>query len=93
MDQVKQVLIKRLEKKGMELCIIPGFIRSLANSFFLKPHMDLIQVNNQLRYMGWGNIELDYHTLQLALSCFEDEGLHKSEYKPASWFEKKFYSA
>jgi hypothetical protein len=29
-----------------------------------------------LHYLGWHEVEIDYHTLQLALACFEMENGH-----------------
>jgi len=89
-NQVKKILINRLENKGVELSLIPGFIRSLANSFMFNPQMNLSQINKRLNYMGWENFEIDYHTLQLAISFFETEGIEKLEYKSPLWFENSF---
>jgi len=80
-------LIKRLEEKGLEPSIVHGFIRDLANTILPNHHMDLIQVNKRLHLLGWNNFELDYHTLQLAIACFEAEGLKSLGNKPAIWFE------
>jgi hypothetical protein len=76
------ILIKRLEKKGMEQGIIHGFIRDLANTILVNPHMNLLQVNKQLHFLGWDGFELDNHTLDLAIACFEAEGLESLEDKP-----------
>ena len=69
---------------------MPGFIRSLVNSCSNDPQMSLSQINRRLRYLGWEGIELDYHTLQLAIACLEDEGLENMENKPVWWFENNF---
>ncbi len=37
--------------------------------------MSLSQVNNRLHSLGWNDIDLDYHTFQLAKECFEINGL------------------
>jgi hypothetical protein len=74
----------------MELSLIPGFIRSLTNSFAYYPHVNLLEVNNRLRYMGWDDFELDYFTFQLAIECLEGFSWKRSEYKPAKWFENNF---
>ena len=68
-------LIDRLAKKGMELDAIPFFIGSLANSISFDSQITLEQANRRLRSSGWTNIELDEDTFQLAMSCFEVEGL------------------
>ena len=88
--QLTQILIERLEKKGMEPSIIHGFIRDLANTIVVNPHMNLLQVNKQLHLLGWDSFDLDYHTLQLAIACLEAEGLKSLENKPAIWFENNF---
>jgi len=75
MDNIKQILMDRLEKMGMDLCLIPGFIKSLESYLLHNPQMSLFQVNEKLQYLGWGDLDLDYHTLQLAIEYFEAEEL------------------
>ncbi len=91
MIQLRENLIQRLEGQGIENNVIPGFVRSLANSFLLNPQMSVMQVNKRLHYLGWTGVELDYHTFQLAVTWFESEGLNKLEYKSATWFEDSFF--
>ena len=88
--QLKEILIHRLVDQGMGPNIIPGFIRSLANTFTFYPHMNLQQTNGRMQQMGWGEFELDYFTFRLAAECLEAYGLKKSEYKSAQWFENNF---
>ncbi len=90
MGQLKEILIGRLTNKGMDLNMIPGFIRSLTNSVAYYPHMDFKQVNDRLQYMGWDDFELDYFTFQLMLECLEGLDLKRLEYKSAKWFENNF---
>jgi hypothetical protein len=90
MNQLKEIIISRLQNKGIELSVIPGFIRSLSNSFYVNPNMNLWQVNKRLHYMGWDDFELDYYTFQLVIECLETHGLKRSEYKSARWFENNF---
>ena len=90
MSRIKAILFQRLEDLGMDHALIPGFIRSLANSVDAAPHSNVYQVNERLRYMGWDNVQLDYHTFQLAVTCLESDGLKTLEYKPAQWFESHF---
>ncbi len=82
MKELIRILIKRLEKKGIEQGIIHGFIRDLASTILVNPHMNLLQVNKQLHFLGWDGFELDNHTLELAIACFEAEGLESLEDKP-----------
>ncbi len=90
MSQLKGILINRLKNKGIELSMIPGFIRSLTNSFAYYPQVNLLEINNRLRYIGWDDFELDYFTFQLVIECLEGFGWKRFEYKPAKWFENKF---
>ena len=68
---IRQILFKRLKNKGIGTRTIPGLIRDLANFDFVDPRTNLFQVNKRLRYLGWGDVELDYHTLQLVIACVE----------------------
>jgi len=90
MNQIKEILLERLENKGLDPNYIPGFIRSLANSIWRDPDMSLTQLNQRLDYLGWDGIELDYHTLQLTIACIETEGLPSLKEMPTHWFTKLF---
>ena len=35
-----------------------------------------------MHLLGWDGVELDYHTLELAIACFEDEGLESLKNRP-----------
>ncbi|MCD4716569.1 MAG: hypothetical protein K8R45_07485 [Desulfobacterales bacterium] len=89
MNPFEKDLIRRLEGMGMEAGIIPGFIRNLANIILPNSSLSLFQINKQMHLLGWGGVELDYHTLQLAVACFEGEAL-KSTGKTR--IENKAYS-
>ena len=80
----KQALIDRLIGMGIECSLIPGFIRLLLNCLHMAPEMNIGQVNKHLRYLGWDDSELDYHTLQLAKAYFEEEGFDRLKYVPCA---------
>jgi hypothetical protein len=44
--------------------------------FVDNPNMNPLQVNEQLQFLGWDDIEVGYHTIQLAIACFETEVLY-----------------
>ena len=90
MNTLTQNLIDRLQKRGIEPDMVPGFLRSLANTILLNPGMNLLQMNNHLEWLGWTDFELDYHTVQLAIASFEAEGVKNLEDKPANLFEANF---
>jgi hypothetical protein len=70
-EHLNQILTQRLKEKGVDSNKIDGLIRNLANLYFANPDMSLSQINKELQYLGWDDLELDYHTLQLLLACFE----------------------
>jgi hypothetical protein len=87
---VDKKLIHKLIENGVEASLIPGFIRSLANACLINPGMSHCQANRRLKYLGWGDIEIDYHTLQLAITSLETKGLSRLEYKSAPWYQNGF---
>jgi len=68
---IDQILIHELERKGIEIRIIPRFIKDLCHSFLADPSISLTEVNERLHLLGWEDVDLDYHTLQLAIASFE----------------------
>ena len=53
--------------------MIPGFIWSMKSCLKVNPDLNHIQLNNRMQFLGWKEIDLDFHTFQLAVSCFEAE--------------------
>ena len=72
-NNCKQLLADRLALKGLEKDTISSFIRSMRICFAADPKMNYLKTNRQLQFLGWNNIEVDSHTLQLAITCFEAE--------------------
>jgi hypothetical protein len=68
---IEKTLIKKLKGKGIENNLIPRFIKDLAYSFQIDLSVSLADINARLHSLGWENVELDYHTLQLAIASFE----------------------
>ena len=89
LNRLTEILIQRLEKKGVEQTAIPGFIRNLANIISVTPHMSLREVNRRLHLLGWTDFELDDHTLQLTIASFEAEALNRKDAgnRPGWWFD------
>ncbi|MCP4690034.1 MAG: hypothetical protein GY859_18420 [Desulfobacterales bacterium] len=84
MNELGNILNDRLEHKGLGRSMIPAFMRSLANSIHGDPHPDLGRMKRRLRYLGWDEFDLDYHTMQMAVACIEDEGFGgANELRPA----------
>ena len=73
MNQIAEILIQRLENKGLAPIAIPGFIRDVAYTMSNDPHPNLTEMNRRLHLLGWDRVELDYHTLQLIIANSEVE--------------------
>ncbi|MFH2218398.1 MAG: hypothetical protein ABII68_01910 [Pseudomonadota bacterium] len=73
MDRVKEVMMNRLEDKGLAPAEITLFIRDVARSFTEGSYTGLQEINRRLHALGWENIEMDDHTMQLIIAGFEAE--------------------
>jgi len=73
MENLRHVLLDRLVKKGADSASLPGILRSLAKILSADPEIDPTSANKKLCYLGWQEVEVDYHILQIALACFESE--------------------
>ena len=68
---INQIFLQRLKTIVVEPNLISGLMKALAVFFYLNPNMSLSQVNERLHFLGWNDIELDYHTYQLAIECLD----------------------
>jgi len=74
--KIEAILTRKLEGKGVDSRVVPLLMRALSSSFFLNPSQNLFQANKRLRYLGWDDIELDYHIFTLAKECLLDKPRH-----------------
>ena len=77
MNRLTEILIERLEMKGIRPDMVPGFFRDLVNTLSTNPDTTLQELNSRLELLGWNDFELDDHTLQLVIASFEAEELTK----------------
>jgi hypothetical protein len=68
-----KILIRHLVRKGIEITYIPAFIRNVAYTMAANPVISLEELNNQLRWLGWNDVDLDDCTLQMILAAFETD--------------------
>jgi len=85
---LRQLLVQRLSHKALEKNLIPGFLRSLANSIDIGQNPNYTLINKHMRKIGWDDIDLDYRTFELARNCLEAEGFVGLEYKSSKWYEE-----
>jgi hypothetical protein len=68
---LQQIFLQRLTRIVVEPNLISGLMKALAGLIYLNPNISYLQVNERLHYLGWNDIELDYHTFQLAIECLD----------------------
>jgi len=75
LNEVTNALYRRLEQRGIESGLIPGFIKIIADFIIPEPalSLDLKEANRRLHSLGWDEFDLDYHTLQLVIAALEAE--------------------
>lgn len=73
MEDFKQVLLDRLVKKGADPSSLGNILKALSKILSEDAAIDPRTANERLRYLGWQEVQVDYHILQLALACFELE--------------------
>jgi hypothetical protein len=71
MEDFKQVLLDRLIRQGADPSSLGSILKALAKILSQDPDIDPAAANEKLRYLGWQEVHVDYHILQLALACFE----------------------
>lgn len=64
-------LMEQVERRGMESTLIPHYLRALSNSISVRPGEGHSEINEHMRHIGWGDIEVDYHLFELAKACLE----------------------
>ena len=74
MARLNDILIHRLEKKGVAYKLIPALIRNITTAIEEGKNVTFNEVNDRLQLLGWGDFELDDHTLQLILANSEADG-------------------
>jgi hypothetical protein len=73
MEDLKLLLIDRLKSKGMDIALIPAFLKALTSLISSEPGIDPAHINQKLLSLGWNEVTIDYHCLQIAIACLEAE--------------------
>ena len=69
---LRALLVARLERQGVGQAQMDGFFREMKKLLRESPDVTLPAVNARLHYLGWGDVTLDYHSLELAAFCMGD---------------------
>ena len=70
-DDLKPLLIDRLKSKGLNPSLIPGFLKALTSLISSEPGLEPAQMHQRLQSLGWDEVTVDYHCLQIAIACHE----------------------
>lgn len=87
MEQLIKVLVCRLVRKGVDITIVPAYIRDVANTIAIHRSLSLQELNSRLQLLGWDD-DLDDYTLCLIMATFELNAAY--DYKPPHWFDRSF---
>jgi len=90
LNRVTEILVQRLEKKGLAPSAIRGFLRSVMITVSDNPSMSLQEINRRLHVLEWDSFEMDDHTLQLITASLEAEGLIGAADKAVELFKEKY---
>jgi hypothetical protein len=58
----------------MDPSLIPAYLKALASIVASEPGIELASLNQKLHSLGWDEVDIDYHCLQIAIACHESEG-------------------
>jgi hypothetical protein len=71
MEDLKLLLIDRLKSKGMDTALIPAFLKALTSLISFEPGIEPAQATQKMHSLGWDEVTVDYHCLQIAIACHE----------------------
>ena len=71
MEDLKLLLADRLKSKGMDIALIPAFLKALTYLISSEPGIDPAHANQKMHSLGWNEVTIDYHCLQIAIACLE----------------------
>jgi len=73
MEDLKLLLIDRLKSKGVDPALIPAFLKALTSLISSDPGIEPAVASQKMHSLGWDEVAVDYHCLQIAIACLEAE--------------------
>jgi hypothetical protein len=71
MEDLKLLLIDRLKSKVIDSALIPAFLKALTSLISSEPGIEPAVANQKMHSLGWNEVAIDYHCLQIAIACLE----------------------
>lgn len=72
-EGLRLLLIDRLKSLGMDPQLIPAYLKALASIISSEPNIDPDHANQKMHSLGWNEVAIDYHSLQITMACLEQE--------------------
>ena len=79
MEDLKLLLIDRLKSKGVDFALIPAFLKALTSLISSEPGIEPAQATQKMHSLGWDEVAVDYHCLQIAIACLEADTKAKKD--------------
>jgi hypothetical protein len=57
--------------QGMDTALIPAFLKALTSLISSEPGIEPAVANQKMHSLGWDEVTVDYHCLQIAIACLE----------------------
>jgi hypothetical protein len=73
MNKLRQILIDHLRDQGMTDDHIASYLKALKELVDSEPGIETDKLNQKLHSLGWNEVSINYHFLQIALACFEED--------------------
>jgi hypothetical protein len=75
MEDLKLLLIDRLKSKGIDPALIPAFLKALTSLIASEPGIEPAQATQKMHALGWNEVSINYHSLEIAKAFLEKETL------------------
>jgi hypothetical protein len=79
MEDLKLLLIDRLKSKGVDPALIPAFLKALTSLISSDPGIEPAVANQKMHSLGWDEVAVDYHCLQIVIACLEADTKAKKD--------------
>ena len=79
MEDLKLLLIDRLKSKGIYPALIRAFLKALTSLISSEPKIEPAQATQKMHSLGWDEVAVDYHCLQIAIACLEADTKAKKD--------------
>jgi hypothetical protein len=79
MEDLKLILIDQLKSKGIDPALITAFLKALTSLIASEPGIEPAVANQKMHSLGWDEVAVDYHCLQIAIACLEADTKAKKD--------------